>query len=254
MNHTDTNWRNNYKTQHDLSELFNDLDEMRLNDTKDESILAFWTMACKYYGKQLLLDYARSEHITLPPCLQDNHIVPLSSLPDGAHFATTYGTQFTKLGDISDGTLCLSDYCLSDAAFNSDTKTLSSDLDNQYPIKPNCWSYAPLRATVVTIANDHNIEHNCSFARDLRHEDGARLYSNCWDIVSMLTTDEYRRYRHLIPHIDKSWWTITADNIRNQQLRVVAPDGSLINAAPDEQHGVRLAVCFNPDTLVEVIQ
>ncbi len=49
-------------------------------------------------------------------------------------------------------------------------------------------------------------ENIISFERDLLSLDGQTEYGSCEDKVSLLTVDEYRRYRNMIPNTDDSWW------------------------------------------------
>lgn len=44
------------------------------------------------------------------------------------------------------------------------------------------------------------------FERDLLSLDGQTEYGTCEDKVSLLTVDEYRKYRSLIPNTDNYWW------------------------------------------------
>ena len=62
--------------------------------------------------------------------------------------------------------------------------------------------------------------------------DGQTEYGTCKDLVSLISVDEYRKYRKFLPSTDRYWWTITPDstpcNNDSTCLRVVSPDG-LIN-------------------------
>lgn len=53
------------------------------------------------------------------------------------------------------------------------------------------------------------------FKRDLLSLDGQTEYGTCEDKVSLLTFDEYRKYRSLIPNTnDYWWWLITPDSTK----------------------------------------
>lgn len=47
------------------------------------------------------------------------------------------------------------------------------------------------------------------FERNLLSLDGQIEYGSCEDKISLLTVDEYRKYRLLIPNANYWWWTIT---------------------------------------------
>ena len=49
-------------------------------------------------------------------------------------------------------------------------------------------------------------ENIISFERDLFSLDGQTEYGSCEDKVSLLTVDEYRKYRSMIPNTDDGWW------------------------------------------------
>lgn len=67
------------------------------------------------------------------------------------------------------------------------------------------------------------------FERNLISLDGQTEYGSCFDKVSMLTVDEYRKYRKLLPNTDKWWWLITPwstpCNGRERSVAVVSPSG-----------------------------
>lgn len=52
-------------------------------------------------------------------------------------------------------------------------------------------------------------ENIIEFERDLLSVDGQKEYEKCKDKVSMLTLDEYRKYRSLIPNEEYYWWLLT---------------------------------------------
>lgn len=47
------------------------------------------------------------------------------------------------------------------------------------------------------------------FDRNLLALDGQTEYGTCRDKISLLTVDEYRKYRKYFPNMDKIWWLIT---------------------------------------------
>ena len=73
------------------------------------------------------------------------------------------------------------------------------------------------------------------FDRDLLSMDGQTEYGHCKDKISFLTVDEYRKYRKLLPNMDKWWWLLTPwstpVNDFSTTNTVVSPSGcvSLLN-------------------------
>ena len=69
--------------------------------------------------------------------------------------------------------------------------------------------------------------------RDLLSMDGQTEYGTCEDKVSLLTVDEYRKHRALIPNANYWWWTITPDSTKCNDdttcVRVVSPSGSIFS-------------------------
>lgn len=93
-----------------------------------------------------------------------------------------------------------------------------------------------------------------SFERDLLSMDGQTEYGKCEDKVSLLTVDEYRKYRALIPNTGYWWWTITPDstpcNDDSRWLRVVSPSGRIYNDGCNGGGGVR-PFCIFASSLFE---
>lgn len=69
------------------------------------------------------------------------------------------------------------------------------------------------------------------FERNLLSLDGQTEYGSCTDKVSLLTVDEYRKYRKYIPNANKWWWLIspwsTPCNDYSSTVAVVSPSGSI---------------------------
>ena len=72
-------------------------------------------------------------------------------------------------------------------------------------------------------------ENVIPFERNLWSLDGQTEYGTCEDKVSLITMDEYRKYRSLIPNADYWWWTITPDSTKCNNdstfIRVVSASG-----------------------------
>lgn len=87
------------------------------------------------------------------------------------------------------------------------------------------------------------------FDRDLLSMDGQTEYGHCKDKISFLTVDEYRKYRKLLPNMDKWWWLLTPwstpVNDFSTTNTVVSPSGSINRNYYYYGGGVRPACIFS---------
>lgn len=92
------------------------------------------------------------------------------------------------------------------------------------------------------------------FDRDLLSMDGQTEYGHCKDKISFLTVDEYRKYRKLLPNIDKWWWLLTPwstpVNDFSTTITVVSPSGSISYYNFSFANGVR-PVCIFSSSIFE---
>ena len=92
------------------------------------------------------------------------------------------------------------------------------------------------------------------FTRDLLSMDGQTEYGTCEDYVSLISVDEYRKYRKLLPNTDRWWWTITPDsttcNDNSRWIRVVSPSGCFNSRSFINFNGVR-PVCIFSSSIFE---
>ena len=149
--------------------------------------------------------------------------ITIDTLADGAVFEYG-GVEWIKLGAAYGGFLCLSKDVLFKRAIN--------DIDGDEN-KSN-WAKAPLRTYLNSIFRADLINKGASpndlieFERDLTTDDGMTDYGTCKDYISMLTCDEYRKFRKYIPVCGKWFWTITADSLLySYTSRYVSSVGSL---------------------------
>lgn len=99
----------------------------------------------------------------------------------------------------------------------------------------NNWKTSSLRKYLneelfKKIADEIGEENIIPFERNLLSLDGQSEYGTCEDKVSLLTFDEYRQNRAMIPNTnDYWWWLITSDstpcNDDDCCVRVVSPSG-----------------------------
>lgn len=148
------------------------------------------------------------------------------------------------LGSNGNGVFCLCMESLGD-------KTLDS--------KCNEWTSSNLRDYLSTeiykkICEEIGTENVIGFERDLLSLDGQSEYGTCKDFVSLISIDEYRKYRSMIPNFKEWWWTLTPYSTKCNDdaiwCTVVSPSGFISSRGYGSLRGVR-PVCIFSSTLFE---
>ena len=110
--------------------------------------------------------------------------------------------------------------------FDGKSKAFDSDSNN--------WIESKLRHELNTtfrkkITEELGEDAVVEFDRDLLSLDGQTEYGHCKDRISLLTVDEYRKYRKFLPNMDKWWWLLTPwstpANGYSTTSTVVSPSG-----------------------------
>lgn len=131
--------------------------------------------------------------------------------------------------------------------------------DRRFDEKCNDWKQSDLRKYLngeflTKLEASVRAENIVPFERDLLSLDGQTEYGTCVDKVSLLTVDEYRKYRASLPNTGDWWWLITPDstacNDDTTWLAVVSPRGSIGRSDFGFHFGVR-PVCIFPSTIFE---
>lgn len=146
------------------------------------------------------------------------------------------GRRWVKLDDNGESSLCVTEKCVLDKAFDTDNK--------------NDWRGASLRKW---LNNYDKPEFNGGFLGELIKKGGARMedfvatvsdltsddgmtdYGTSEDYVALLSCDLYRKYRAVIPAVDGWYWTLTpwtCNAARSYGVRGVYAGGAL-----DSYHG-----------------
>lgn len=124
----------------------------------------------------------------------------------------------------------------------------------------NNWISSKLREELNTkflkkIEDELGEDAVIGFDRDLLSLDGQTEYGHCEDKISLLTVDEYRKYRKLLPNMPKWWWLITPwstpVNDCNSTLTVVSPSGIFFSGNYGFSNGVR-PVCIFSSSIFEL--
>lgn len=155
------------------------------------------------------------------------------------------GMEWTVLDKVDNGYLAIT------KGFISTSTKFDSDTNN--------WKTSDLRNYLNTeflkkIEEDLGDGILPEFERDLLSLDGQTEYGSCMDKVSLLTVDEYRKYRKYLPNTDKWWWLCTPwstpCNGYTASVSVVSPFGFIYYYDCHCSVGVR-PVCIFPSSIFE---
>lgn len=184
------------------------------------------------------IDSLKKEVALLKSKSKNTRIVP-GGLKIGDTF-TLAGLLWKILDITENGYMCLADKLEKEKCFDSSC---------------NNWQASDLRNYLNTdfykkLAEEIGEDNIVPFERDLLSLDGQTEYGTCEDKVSLLTLDEYRKYRKLIPNTgDYWWWTITPDSTKingdSRWVRVVRPSGCFDDDIYDYGRGVRPFCIFS---------
>ena len=170
------------------------------------------------------------------------------NLSEGLGIGDTFELVDTtwKILDItSAGYICLAD-SIEERQFDSD----SSNWENS-----NLRDYLN-EEFLEKIAAEIGLENIVPFERDLLSLDGQTEYGKCEDKVSLLTVDEYRKYRSLIPNTEDYWWWLvspwsTPCNDYKRTVAVVSSAGNISDGnCCSSYYGVR-PVCIFSSSIFE---
>lgn len=169
------------------------------------------------------------------------------NLLEGLGIGDTFEVADTKwkiLDITSAGYICLAD-SIEERLFDSDSSN---------------WKNSDLRGYLNKdflgkIAAEIGLENIVPFERDLLSLDGQTEYGKCEDKVSLLTVDEYRKYRSLIPNTKDCWWWLvspwsTPCNDYETTATVVSSAGGIISSFCSNCSGVR-PVCIFSSSIFE---
>lgn len=143
----------------------------------------------------------------------------LKGLKIGDYFNLA-GLRWKILDITSKGYHCLAEIMVGNKIFDDDS---------------NDWTYSSLRKWLNNdflnkLEEEIGEKNVVEFERDLLSLDGQTEYGKCFDKVSLLNVDEYRKYRSLIPNTNKWWWLITPWSTKCNDISkwttVVSPSGN----------------------------
>lgn len=167
----------------------------------------------------------------------------INNIPSGLGIGDTFdiaGLTWKILDITAEGYMCLADKLTDKMTFDE---------------KSNDWVKSQLREYLNTefiekIADEIGEENIIPFNRNLISLDGQTEYGECEDKVSLLTVDEYRKYRSLIPNTDDYWWWLvtpwsTPCNDYETSVTVVAAAGNVNYFSCYGCNGVRPVCIFS---------
>ena len=155
-------------------------------------------------------------------------------IPTGLSVGDTFklaGLTWTILDITDKGYMCIADRLEDSMKFDSES---------------NNWIGSQLREYLNTefikkIADEIGKENIISFNRNLLSLDGQDEYGSCKDKVSLLTVDDYRKYRSFIPNADDWWWLVTPWSTKGNgceySVTVVSPSGVVFGHGCDYGDG-----------------
>lgn len=172
----------------------------------------------------------------------------LKTAPRGTAFNYA-GQRWVVLEHNATGTLCLTEKIVEDRAFDDGN---CNDFSKSSSLR---YLNGPFLDTLIDAAG-------CSSAfltseLDLTADDGLKDYGTCNVTIFLLTVDQYRRNRDVIPNADDWWWLSTAFSTKSNGYeslaRFVNTDGTLSrNNAYCGNGGLRPACYLDSDFLISV--
>ena len=133
--------------------------------------------------------------------LKGNNSMNMKKLPAGLSIGDEFqlaGTTWKILDIAGEGYVCLAE--------SIGNKEFDSDDNNWETSKLRSYLNKEFLEKLEKEIGEGNV---LGFERNLLSLDGQTEYGSCTDKVSLLTVDEYRKYRKYIPNANKWWWLIS---------------------------------------------
>lgn len=143
------------------------------------------------------------------------------------------------------GTLCLMEDILEERAFHNEDKEGCNNWANS-SLRQYLNSEFAARLQGISLAE---------MEVDLTSDDGMTDYGKTKDYIALLTADQYRKYRSLIPEADDWWWLATpwtCHSAYSYSVRSVYAGGTLTSYnACNGNLGVRPALVFKESVIAD---
>lgn len=153
------------------------------------------------------------------------------------------GIRFICLDVIDGNYLAITADCLCEKRFN----------DN-YNDGCNNWKTSTLRRFLnEDVLEEHfDAKHLIKQTSDLTADNGDKAYGTCEDYITLLTCDQYRKYRDYVPLFEECMWTLTpwrCDTGYASNVRGVSPSGALDSYNAYDSYGLAPVCLFNSNNL-----
>ena len=153
------------------------------------------------------------------------------------------GIRFICLDVIDGNYFAITADCLCEKRFN----------DN-YNDGCNNWKTSTLRRFLnEDVLEEHfDAKHLIKQTSDLTADNGDKAYGTCEDYITLLTCDQYRKYRDYVPLFEEYMWTLTpwrCDPGYAYYVRNVDPSGAVGNGDANISVGLAPVCLFNSKNL-----
>lgn len=154
------------------------------------------------------------------------------------------GIRFICLDIIDGNYLAITAECWCEKRFNE-----------EYKDGCNNWEKSTLRRFLnedVLVEEHFNTEHLIKQTSDLIADNGDKAYGICEDYITLLTCDQYRKYRDYVPLFEECMWTLTpwrCDTGSADSVRDVYPTGAFNRLNAYCSNGLAPVCLFNSDNL-----
>lgn len=153
------------------------------------------------------------------------------------------GIRFICLDVIDGNYLAITADCLCEKRFN----------DN-YNDGCNNWKTSTLRRFLnEDVLEEHfDAKHLIKQTSDLTADNGDKAYGTCEDYITLLTCDQYRKYRDYVPLFEECMWTLTpwrCDPGHANYVRYVYPAGAIYSLGAYSSNGLAPVCLFNSNNL-----
>lgn len=143
------------------------------------------------------------------------------------------------------GSFCLMKNILEERAFHNEDKAGC-----------NNWENSSLREYLNSEFAARLLDRQLALMEvDLTSDDGMKDYGKTTDYIALLTADQYRKYRELIPDADDWWWLATpwtCTSAHSSIVRIVRTGGVLSSHyAYYGSYGVRPALIFKESVIAD---
>lgn len=153
------------------------------------------------------------------------------------------GIRFICLDIIDGNYLAITAECWCEKRFNEEFKDGC-----------NNWEKSTLRRFLNedVLEGHFNTEHLIKQTSDLVADNGDKVYGTCEDYITLLTCDQYRKYRDYVPLFEGCMWTLTpwrCDTGYARYVRNVTPTGAINDSHAYLSYGLAPVCLFNSDNL-----